>query len=1100
MPSKEKTYELQENILWYEEGHNEQGTLKLSSLNLPQNGEKGGMINLASPGLPYDVGGEEAMITTTPSTSNENIQDTNYLNKGGGEVIYPTIPISPSGSGKIDDNTSDTPNTPLENLNRDTSSENNSNDPSIILNTLRSKNRERIIVGHLNINHIEKKFEPLVSLIKDRIDIVLFSETKIDSSFPTTQFEIKGYSKPFRRDRDIHGGGLLLYLRDDIPCKEIKSYTFPNDVECILIEFRLRHKKYILVTGYNPHKDTISYFLSHVGKALDKLLGNYDNILIIGDFNSSQTETHMKIFCETYDLENLIKVPTCFKNVNNPSSIDVMLTNRKNSFQNSMVIETGLSDHHKMTVSVLKTFFKKKEPIEIKYRSYKKFIEADFRNDLSNSLQSFSPETMQYENFHEIFMKVLDTHAPTKQRIVRGNNQPFMNKTLSKAFMHRSKLKNLYNKNPSEINKTNYKRQRNFCVGLLEKEKKKYYNNLDLKVFVDNNFFWQKVKPLFSNKQNILQKNIIIVEQDKITSTSNEVAEKLNNFFIKTVENLEIESFASNDDNDNQTDSVEEIIKIYENHPSILKIKENVNVENTFIFTDTNPNIIKDEISKLDPKKASVENDIPTKILIDSQDIVCEHLSNIYNNSKNDHKYPQKLKLADVVPIHKKEETTLLKNYRPVSLIPVVSKLFERDMYNQMFSYIDKFLSPYLFGYRKGYSTEQCLTVMLEIWKKALDSKGTAGAILTDLSKAFDCINHKLLLAKMAAYGFDKSALKYIQNYLKDRKQRTKVNGSFSLWAELKYGVPQGSILGPLIFNIFINDMFYFIKETKLANYADDNTLYTVKDNITDLLYTLENETSLILDWFRMNEMKPNGDKCHLLVCNQDKLTVTLGDKNIANDDSVELLGILIDKNLNFTDHVSKLCKKGNQKLHALARVSKYLDENKLRIVMKSFIQSQFNYCPLVWMFHNRTLNNKVNKLHERALRIVYKNENLTFQELLEKDNSVTVHHKNLQRLATEMYKIKHNLSPLPIQELFTEKVHRHDLRNNRSWETFNVRTVKYGTETIRHMGPKTWDIVPSEIKVSTSLLEFKQKIKRWIPNECTCRLCKSYIYNLGFI
>ena len=294
--------------------------------------------------------------------------------------------------------------------------------------------------------------------------------------------------------------------------------------------------------------------------------------------------------------------------------------------------------------------------------------------------------------------------------------------------------------------------------------------------------------------------------------------------------------------------------------------------------------------------------------------------------------------------------------------------------------------------------------------------------------------------------------------------------------------------------------MFYFIKETKLANYADDNTLYTVKDNITDLLYTLENETSLILDWFRMNEMKPNGDKCHLLVCNQDKLTVTLGDKSIANDDSVELLGILIDKNLNFTDHVSKLCKKGNQKLHALARVSKYLDENKLRIVMKSFIQSQFNYCPLVWMFHNRTLNNKVNTLHERALRIVYKNENLTFQELLEKDNSVTVHHKNLQRLATEMYKIKHNLSPLPIQELFTEKVHRYGLRNNRSWETFNVRTVKYGTETIRHMGPKTWDIVPSEIKVSTSLLEFKQKIKRWIPNECTCRLCKSYIYNLGFI
>ena len=121
----------------------------------------------------------------------------------------------------------------------------------------------------------------------------------------------------------------------------------------------------------------------------------------------------------------------------------------------------------------------------------------------------------------------------------------------------------------------------------------------------------------------------------------------------------------------------------------------------------------------------------------------------------------------------------------------------------------------------------------------------------------------------------------------------------------------------------------------------------------------------------------------------------------------MELLGITIDKNLNFTDHVSKLCKKGNQKLHALARISKHLNEDKLKIVMKTFIQSQFNYCPLVWMFHNRTLNNKINRLHERALRIVYKNEKLTFQELLDKDDSVTIHHRNLQRVATEMYKKK---------------------------------------------------------------------------------------------
>ena len=211
--------------------------------------------------------------------------------------------------------------------------------------------------------------------------------------------------------------------------------------------------------------------------------------------------------------------------------------------------------------------------------------------------------------------------------------------------------------------------------------------------------------------------------------------------------------------------------------------------------------------------------------------------------------------------------------------------------------------------------------------EKALDGKECAGAILTDLSKAFDCLNHDLLIAKLYAYGFDKSALNFIYDYLKERKQRTKVNGAYSSWQELKFGVPQGYILGPLLFNIFINDMFYFIKDTNIANYADDSTLYTVERNMEDLLNTLENETSSILNWFRMNEMKPNDDKCHLIVTNQDSVSVTLGNDTIEATDSVDLLGTTIDNNLNFNEHINNLCKKGNQKLHALARISKYLNE-----------------------------------------------------------------------------------------------------------------------------------------------------------------------------
>ena len=217
----------------------------------------------------------------------------------------------------------------------------------------------------------------------------------------------------------------------------------------------------------------------------------------------------------------------------------------------------------------------------------------------------------------------------------------------------------------------------------------------------------------------------------------------------------------------------------------------------------------------------------------------------------------------------------------------------------------------------------------------------------------------------------------------------------------------------------------------------------------------MEAETNLVLKWFRINEMKANDDKCHLLVANQENVSVTLGNVIIVATDSVELIGVKIDKNLNLNEHVSHLCKKGNQKLPALALISKYLSKDKLKIIMKTFIQSQFNYCPLTWMFHNRTLNNKINKLHEKALRIVYKNDNLTFQELLDMENSITIHQKNLQSLAIEMYKVKNNISPLPMQELFPRQVDVHDLKNSRYWKTPKVRTVGHGTETIRYRGPK---------------------------------------------
>ena len=403
-----------------------------------------------------------------------------------------------------------------------------------------------------------------------------------------------------------------------------------------------------------------------------------------------------------------------------------------------------------------------------------------------------------------------------------------------------------------------------------------------------------------------------------------------------------------------------------------------------------------------------------------------------------------------------------------------------------------------MFGFRKGFSTQYCLIVMLDKWSKAMDQGKFAGALLTDLSKAFDCINHELLVAKLEAYGFDKGSLTYIYSYLSDRMHRTKINNSLSEWANISSGVPQGSILGPLLFNIYLNDIFYFVDKTDLANYADDTTPHTVESSIDTLLQCLYKDTSAIIKWFRDNYLLLNPDKCKLLISKHDKdISLIVDNEVIGCSKSVKLLGVTIDNRLDFSEHVSKLCKKVSTKLHALARVSNYMNQAKLRLLMKAFIESQFSYCPLVWMFHSRTLNNRINKLHERGLRLVYKDSTLSFEELLRKDNSFSIHHRNLQKLAIEMYKVHNGLSPSLVKSIFPEREIPYNLRNGNPFQSTNVRTVFNGTETISFRGPRIWGLVPVSIKNVKSLDEFKAKIRNWEP---TCRLCKTFVHNVGFL
>ena len=209
--------------------------------------------------------------------------------------------------------------------------------------------------------------------------------------------------------------------------------------------------------------------------------------------------------------------------------------------------------------------------------------------------------------------------------------------------------------------------------------------------------------------------------------------------------------------------------------------------------------------------------------------------------------------------------------------------------------------------------------------------------------------------------------------------------------------------------------------------------------------------------------MKANSDKRHLLLKCNEPSTLVIGGSSIETSTKKVLLAITIDKDLKFDDHVNSLCKKACQKLNALARLAPYMNVEKRRIIMKVFIESQFGYCPLVWMFHSRDSNKKINRIHERALRITCNNKSPSFQDLLDEDNSVTIHYRNIITLAIKTFKVLHGVSPPLLNEVFVERNSNCHLPGNNLLKRQRVDSVRYGRESVSFLAPKIWDILPKE-------------------------------------
>ena len=969
------------------------------------------------------------------------------------------------------------------------------------------------IIAYYNINSLRNKIIDIrYIMLRCLPDVFVMAETKLNYQFPNSQFLVENYYEPTRVDDTSESGGLIEYTRKGIINKrktefELKSFS------SICSELTINKIKWLVLSFYRkPYGKNIDLFFSELTMSMNIAICKYDNIVIIGDINidsdSELTSDFEKLssFCDIFSFKNLIKDKTCFTH-NHQSSIDIILTNKPRSFQKTSCFELGVSDCHKLVMTTLKSHVIRLRPKHILYRCYKKFSEESFLKELNDEISqndrffsntSVNPNS-SYDMLRDLMQSVLNKHAPQKRKCIRGNNGNFMNKELSKAIMNRSRLKSNYNKNPTPSNRLLFTKQRNFCVTLRRKAIRSDFSRATKNGIMSRNEFYKLVTPYISNKGGLLKNDIILVENGNIISDDLEVANAFNLYYTNIVEtttgNAPVNIADTMAENSLPSDIINKIIETYKNHPSVTEINKAFVVDSKFKFKEVLPNYINGLLHDVNPKKSTGDDYLPPKIVKISADSITIPMTNIVNASIKSQIFPSSAKSAAICPIYKSIDRSIKSNYRPLSVLPSFSKIFENVIKDQITPYFDNYLSVYLTAYRKNFSSQHMLIRLIESWKKQLDNSNIVGAVLMDLSKAFDCIPHDLLIAKLHAYGFDISALCFIYSYLKGRMQSVRINNVYSIYLMILSGVPQGSILGPIFFNVFINDFILFLKKCDPFNFADDNTLSAFAKIMKDLVLILENDCDATVDWLEFNQMLANPSKFHAIFLCKDKKQCTINvpikvkDKIIYSESSVKLLGLTIDDHLKFDKHVDKLCKQSSGQLNQLFRLKRYISFAERKVCVDSFIFANFNYCPLVWHHTTAKSINKIEKIQERALRFLYDDFINSYDKLLEIANRSTMTINRLRCLCIEIFKTLKNMNPSYMTGIFKKRENRHSSRLN-NIEVPMVNQVTYGKNSLRALGPKIWNTLPDHIKSSETLIIFKKSIKTWDGENCKCNFC----------
>ena len=924
-------------------------------------------------------------------------------------------------------------------------------------------------------------------IIDTNIDILCLTETwikenadeSIIKALTPDSYICKSYPRLNRK-----GGGLAIVFRNSlekcITFKPLTNYDFKCFEAC---HFQMRSCKNVInvIVLYRPpdnFKFDYNIFIKELNVLLFDMLKTESPLLILGDFNvhwNNTTDPNTRKLISTFKSHNLTQHVYTPTNNKSGNVLDYIISNAKANVYSINVFNSLLSDHN--VISFRTNFVKPKlEKVIVTSRNYKKINKLSFTSDIKLSLERIhSAQTLDQQLRH-----VLDKHAPLATRTVTKRKCQWFNSSIMEARRKKRQQERRWRKTGLEVHKIMFVNSRKLLNTTKDKSKQEYY-----------------ISKLDKSKTNV--KDFYTVLNDITGKQSNsQIPDYSSN--LETVANDFVQYYS---------DKVEKIQENLKGIPLFLN-KTAFDGSKMTKFQPVTNDIVRKIILETASKSCELDP-MPTPLLKEHLDDLLHVITCIVNDSVTTGTVPDIYKLAIVRPLLKKDnlDINILNNYRPVSNLSFISKIIEKIVLIQILSHLktNNLFEKFQSAYRQHHSTETALLKTMNDLLTFVDKNSVCILSLLDASAAFDCVNHHVLLDRLEkTYGISGSALMWMESYLTERQMKVCIRGSYSMSVTLKYGVPQGSCLGPILYTLYTQPLFDLINDCGLYYhaYADDIQLYcdTPLNLLENLKTKIESSVQSVRSWMDNNRLKLNEDKTECLVISkpfkkQSKISnnlissiqFTFGTSNVNSVDKCRNLGVIFDNHLTMEHQVNKLIKELNFQIRKIRNVRRFINFDGAKKMAVNFILSKLDYCNSLLYGVNEEYLDRLQIVMNNAARVVLRRKRCdSATEMLRELHWLPVRARIQYKIATICFSYFDDTIPPYLKDCLQLYTPTRALRSGSDTRIFVIPKTKlksFGDRAFQNSGPTTWNSLPFELRHENKKTSFKKDLKTYLFNKC---------------